>query len=316
MSDGDWRPVAALGGLIAFLFLSASYERFTEYQRQHVQERISAAEDDAGASRHSGTATCTNVPRTNRMTCSFESEQANAPDKHAEADLRAQQDMAEWAFGMLLVGFASLAVTAVGVFYVAETLRQTREANVLVQKQSDAAQRAAEEAERPLFFVSINETAWRPRPPGSGAFSAPPTDIDVEEREEIALHVDLRNVGTRPAFGVALDVVLGFLGADERWVVDVHEVAELGVKVPAGRFMTFKSERGPILERMRNGELLRVGGRLLYDDVLGVRRERGFYFQAHERRGLAAYWSETPLDWIRIADDRFNYDRRVEKQPS
>lgn len=64
------------------------------------------------------------------------------------ADLKAQQEMAEWAFWMMLSSFAAVIVTAVGVVYVALTLKATREAVQEAEVATKAAQDSVEATEK------------------------------------------------------------------------------------------------------------------------------------------------------------------------
>jgi len=52
----------------------------------------------------------------------------------AEKDLEAQREMAEWAFYMMLASFAGVAVTTIGLVYVARTLKTSRDALVETQE--------------------------------------------------------------------------------------------------------------------------------------------------------------------------------------
>jgi hypothetical protein len=49
-----------------------------------------------------------------------------------EYDLKAQREMAEWAWWMLLTSAAGVGITAIGVFFVAETLKAAIESNRLL----------------------------------------------------------------------------------------------------------------------------------------------------------------------------------------
>jgi hypothetical protein len=58
--------------------------------------------------------------------CIRENIKANQEAKRAQDDLKAQQQMADWAFLMVWVSGVTALVTATGVIYVAATLIQTR----------------------------------------------------------------------------------------------------------------------------------------------------------------------------------------------
>jgi hypothetical protein len=55
--------------------------------------------------------------------------QAKADDERAERDLHAQEDMAKWAFWMLVAAAIQTAVGAIGIYYVKHTLDASRAAN-------------------------------------------------------------------------------------------------------------------------------------------------------------------------------------------
>lgn len=81
-----------------------------------------------------------------------------------ELDLRAQQEMAKWAWWMLLVSGASAGVGIVGIYWVVQTLKTT-------QRATDAAHEANElmrQEKRPWLSVKVSHAAadlqYRPHP--------------------------------------------------------------------------------------------------------------------------------------------------------
>tara|TARA_R110001606_G_C15304711_1_gene642977 strand:+ start:423 stop:1241 length:819 start_codon:yes stop_codon:yes gene_type:complete len=54
---------------------------------------------------------------------------SNRPEQRAEIDLQAQVSMARWAYWMLWVSAVGVIVGAIGIFYLAATLRAARQAN-------------------------------------------------------------------------------------------------------------------------------------------------------------------------------------------
>jgi len=63
------------------------------------------------------------------LLCAYEASDASQGDYTAQNDLKAQQDMSIWAFGMFVTSFATLLVTAFGVFFVWLTLKKADETN-------------------------------------------------------------------------------------------------------------------------------------------------------------------------------------------
>jgi hypothetical protein len=55
-----------------------------------------------------------------------------------QADLKAQQDMAAWALGMLVITTIATLISLAGLLFLASNLRQVREANDLVRRQIEA----------------------------------------------------------------------------------------------------------------------------------------------------------------------------------
>lgn len=67
---------------------------------------------------------------------------ASREDRRAEYDLAAQESMARWAWWMLLSSVATVATTALGIYYVRETLRAAIDANRVSETTSIIQQRA------------------------------------------------------------------------------------------------------------------------------------------------------------------------------
>ena len=83
------------------------------------------------------------------IVCLAEGIKSNRRAKRSEYDLKAQQDMAEWAYGMLLISAFGLIVITVGVLVVLQSLRLARQtvdragdANALSSEAMIADQRA------------------------------------------------------------------------------------------------------------------------------------------------------------------------------
>lgn len=307
MSDGDWRPIIALGIVALLLFAPPAFQRFGSYQARHAEERIQASQYDTGASRQHGEARCSTVTGQGSFTCSIEIEQASEADAYAKYDLRAQQEMAQWALGVLIATIAGVAVTLAGLVFIVAAYRLNREQLDIQRQAAQDAREAFEEAERPLFFISI-----RPRPSISEGGQS---YIDAEEEARlITEHVEIHNVGTRPAFGVALRLAVGFWEtADQEYSLITEGMAEFAVGERKSRFVFFRSEppKGGIEDRMAAGEIPHITGIFTYDDPLGIRRQRGFRFIAKEQTGILAY--VLGYEWERVNDPRFTFDRRIQK---
>lgn len=121
---------------------------------------------------------------------------ANSGLSMQEADLQAQQGMARWAFLLLVTSYVGIFVTAAGVYYVAQTLREVR-ITTQAALYSNELTRQAHEAAR-LEFVDQHRP-WVT------------LDIQLDEIEyrddEIGalLLAVVKNIGQYPAVGVNID---------------------------------------------------------------------------------------------------------------
>jgi len=123
---------------------------------------------------------------------------AQGADPASNYDLRAQQDMAEWAYSLLWVSIVSTFVTACGVIYVALTLNETRKATEAAAKAADAAVKANDTT---LLVGSNQARAYLTiRPP-----CAP-----IEG--EAVFSYAVSNSGTTPARGIKWEYRLRFGG--------------------------------------------------------------------------------------------------------
>lgn len=107
--------------------------------------------------------------------------------ERAEEDLQAQQRMANWALGTLLVGGVSVVFGFVGLLFVVQTFRETKEATEIAERQLAASERPWLEITSvslagPLFFD--------PSPNGSG---------------HVEINVGLKNWGKSPAVRIYAD---------------------------------------------------------------------------------------------------------------
>jgi hypothetical protein len=121
---------AATSLIVIGFFSFLSWDAFSSYQNDHSSERENAAQHQADAS-HSGVDPCGAVMGEfgifDWFTCLANVVNTDGGEKQAEYDLKAQQDMAAWAFGMLIVTVWLAVITFMGVLFVWRTLVATRE---------------------------------------------------------------------------------------------------------------------------------------------------------------------------------------------
>jgi hypothetical protein len=157
MSGGNpLHDIAVRGWLIAVLSLGIPNPGISQEQPQ----KPAVAEQDAGQ-RQPDSAPQQDVPiqvpispeiigpvGTDLSDAQNNAADAKRKEQREEADLKAQQDMAQWAFWMLWVTVASVAVAATAVVLVYLTLREARKTNKAAQdavSEAEAATRVARE---------------------------------------------------------------------------------------------------------------------------------------------------------------------------
>ncbi|MBC7985614.1 MAG: hypothetical protein H7X93_02945 [Sphingomonadaceae bacterium] len=125
--------------------------------------------------------------------------ETNAAEERAQRDLDAQEDMAKWAFWLLLVGIISTVIGIIGVSFIWLTLKATRDAVIEAGEATEAARAAVKATEE---SAQNQLRAW--------------VRVDTEfiscRRLDTAacftLRVRAENVGQTPALRVAGDAML------------------------------------------------------------------------------------------------------------
>jgi hypothetical protein len=127
--------------------------------------------------------------------------------KRAEGDLIAQSDMSLWAFWMVIISGAGSCVTAVGVYWVKETLSATEDMVREAQKTTAAAEKSLVEAQKAnvmttLFSVGAQNAA-------NAQLRAYITVVNAEKSEsstakQFVCAVQFKNCGQTPAYDVVI----------------------------------------------------------------------------------------------------------------
>lgn len=121
------------------------------YQRHQTEERQQAADYHAKEAQDIHERVCVSVPTSrNRRAeaCSEEPPETDGEAKYTEADLRAQQDMAVWAYGVLLASVGTFVLTAIGVALLWLTLDATQKTLRESESATTASNAAAEASKR------------------------------------------------------------------------------------------------------------------------------------------------------------------------
>ncbi|WP_349434302.1 hypothetical protein [Pararhizobium sp. A13] len=109
--------------------------------------------------------------------------EATNEHERAENDLVAQSDMAWWTFWMTVVSAATLGITSIGIYYIRDTLVETRKA---VKAADDAVIVTRDMAQMQMRAYMNTAHAW----------------ISFKENNEPVAHVSIKNFGQTPAMNV------------------------------------------------------------------------------------------------------------------
>jgi hypothetical protein len=130
MSKSGWIISTTLGLAVFLSGLWYSWNLFSAYQQHHSDERANATQYYSETTQHSPDA-CRSVMDEEGfvgwLTCLADKIGPDGGVKQSEYDLEAQQDMAAWAFGMLIITVWLTLITLFGVFFVWRTLKATQE---------------------------------------------------------------------------------------------------------------------------------------------------------------------------------------------
>ena len=131
--------LALIAGLVFAGAINHSRERESRFQSANAQYNL--------ASDHS----VESVPVEKSLTSDAASYRQ---EWREEQNLQAQREMAKWAWLMMLASFAGVAITAVGVVYVAQTLIATRAAVAAANRTADEAKRIGEAQVRAYLAIT------------------------------------------------------------------------------------------------------------------------------------------------------------------
>ncbi|MCM2561463.1 hypothetical protein M8756_05865 [Lutimaribacter sp. EGI FJ00015] len=129
MFKRSWIISVTLGLAVFISGLWFSWSVFSAYQQRHADERATAAQYYSDTTQHGPRACRSIVAETgvlDWLTCLADNISADGSVKQSEYDLKAQQDMAAWAFGMLVATVWLTVITLFGVFFVWRTLLATQ----------------------------------------------------------------------------------------------------------------------------------------------------------------------------------------------
>lgn len=192
----------------------------------------------------------------------------NREQQRSEADLRAQREMADWAFWMLIVSTASLGVTSIGTIFLAWQIMLTREAVEDTGKATKAMERQNDIAEDSAIrqlraYVSIGEVSIN-EPFGEGA---------------AYISVIVKNDGTTPALLTSFFSSLRCLGEFGNELSEpTRNSASLLASIPAGQTWDIRVNIEPLLKEAitQGARHLKISGIATYTDCFNIERKTVF----------------------------------------
>lgn len=199
MLGGDWRTHFAIRGIaIAALVLLFPVAWLYNYSEKHAQERQAAASKQLKGSDQKRPASCIDVATSKSFPCFVDVTQSEPSEDYTAYDLKAQQDMAEWAFAMFVASALGVVITGAATYWVAMTLHETRR----LVNEAEKTTKAAEETTKTTR--EIGEAQVR-------AYVAPLIPgIAFDESLRPNFRVRLANTGNSPALWFSAECQIVF----------------------------------------------------------------------------------------------------------
>ncbi len=129
MSTRNWCAFAALGVIFISLLGWYGWREYNIYELEHAKERgkISTYHDDNYDEYVRSCSVEKNYVL--KLMCLIKAVDSNRDAQRSKYDLKAQQDMAEFAYGVLLLSAAGLILTSIGIGFVLWTIMTALQAN-------------------------------------------------------------------------------------------------------------------------------------------------------------------------------------------
>lgn len=193
MLRGNRGIVAAVVGLAAAFgvyFLVADLSSVSRQTQNEATDRANEYGKDAGSYIERR---CVRLPLPAGEDCASKADQTARENQRVELDLAAQQISAWWTQVMGVAALIGMGLSAVGVWLVWTTFRETKEANIIAR---DTAQYQS----RAYLAVSDFQVLWEPKPnvtftvSNKGITPARQIDIYAEFWTEFAQRPNIRNI--------------------------------------------------------------------------------------------------------------------------
>ena len=180
MPSRDWIARVAIGVVLALAALGVLGTLSYQQHRKDESERAAAAEPDTSGVQQK----CALISSFEAfIACVAEQTKAEHAQQHAEADLRAQNEMAVWTAGMFVFAVLAFVTGGIGVALLLLNLLQIEEQSQIIREQFIAER-------RPWLKVSV---------------SISEAEIRGKAEPNVFLKVCIKNIGLSPAYRVHFD---------------------------------------------------------------------------------------------------------------
>lgn len=188
-----------------------------------------------------------------------------------EEDLRAQRNMADWAAWVFAASAAGVLITGLGVIFIAQTLKSTREAADFAARTLTEATNATQAATDTIEVM--RDTTYRELRAYVAIISCEQFHKDANGRRAVSIYVTFRNCGQTPADAVTYCAAMRILdGENEEIEKIVIRERNTGVNLGPSVEQTIKIS-APLPDWVLNGvdrqaviSRLAVVGRIEYLD--------------------------------------------------
>lgn len=332
MSRRDWLRIVAALTLSTVAVAGLIFWSIVNYQQEQAEQRQEAPRYE-GSEKIKSYDPCLRMQGiVDRINCVLREATAQREDKRAQSDLNAQQDMAAWAYALLLVTATGTAIAAIGVvatvigiWLIWLNLGEARKVTAQAIEATNAAVRSADAAQDSLTearnataaTVQAAQESKRQADIAESAFNMlerpdifvkvhGKLDRDTKPIWELTGTATAVNVGRTPAQVRHFTIQTNF-GAVEPDVHIPHEHADIAVlstqketaktgfagwSVTHDEFKDFTKGEKPVL----------IYGEVIYDDFSGRRWKQRF--------ARSVTWQDLVVEWGGAA---FNYDKQIER---
>lgn len=264
MSFRAWVFAVAIGlAAIFFVVFGAkfSWDSFSRYQQDHARQRAEAAAYEANAASQSPEA-CRAIMSDDGfvgwLTCVVESVTSDGSAKQSEYDLKAQQDMAAWAYGMLVVTMWLTFITLLGVVFVWRTWIEAKKTTEQAKREADIAEQSFWTLEKPYIAVKITETHM----------------LHNNQGKQRGICYTVLNAGRSPAILTAIRHHLGKTVKKGEWE-SCYEVIQSGGELNNQRHVTLSANESAIVTE---SDRIVFFVQIAYMDATGVGAETVWRF--------------------------------------